>query len=425
MLDLKFVRENIDLVKRNLELRRAKVDMSEFENMINARRELIIKGDALRHEQKQANEKIKNAKKAGDDVSPLINEMKRVSLEIKAIDPEMKDIEEKLSSLLMGMPNMLDSSVPKGNSEEDNQVIRIVGEPKSLDFKAKDHLDVGQALGIIDINRAAKIAGARFSLLKGKGAKLERALINFFLDENEKAGYTEVLPPVLVNTESMIGTGQLPKFEQDLFKIKDYDFWLIPTAEVPVTNIFRDEILDEESLPISFCAYTPCFRSEAGSYGKDTRGIIRQHQFNKVELVKFTHPDKSHEEHEALTRDAEILLQKLDLPYRVVNLCSADVGFSATKCYDLEVYLPSFGGYREISSCSNLLDFQARRAKIRFRSKGKKGTTFVHTLNGSALAIGRAMVAILENHQQEDGSVIIPDVLRPYMNGLEKIEGEK
>ena len=422
MLNLKYVRENIELVKQNLVKRHSVVDLSEFESLEVLRRELILKFDELRHSQKEANLKIKNAKKSGDDPATIIAEMKNVSQEIKSVDSEQKEVEEKLLRMLMGLPNMLDDSVPVGKDESDNQVVRTVGDIPKYDFAPKDHLDIGEGLGILDTRTAAKISGARFALLIDAGAKLERALINFFLNVHTSRGYTEVLPPFLVNSDSMTGTGQLPKFAEDLFKIQDHDLWLIPTAEVPVTNIHRDHIFDEDELPVQYCAFTPCFRAEAGSYGKDTRGIIRQHQFNKVELVKFTHPDKSWEEHESLTADAENILQMLNLPYRVVNLCSGDVGFSAAKCYDLEVYLPSFGGYREISSCSNFLDFQARRAKIRYRSKNGKGNQLVHTLNGSGLAVGRTLVAILENYQQNDGSLIIPEVLRHFMGGLEIIE---
>jgi seryl-tRNA synthetase len=421
MLDLKFVRDNLDAVKENLKRRRFQMDLGDFEALVNKRRDLIIEGDGLRNRQKSANEKIRSAKKDGVDVKPLIAEMKQVSGDVKKIEVQGREVEETLSEILMGIPNMLDESVPSGNTEDDNIVERTWGDIPAFDFEPKDHVDIGEGLGILDMATGAKIAKARFALLKGAGAKLERALINFFLDQDETAGYEEVLPPFLVNSDSMTGTGQLPKFSEDLFRIEGEDLWLIPTAEVPVTNIYRDTILNEADLPIRYCAYTPCFRSEAGSYGKDTRGIIRTHQFNKVELVKFVHPDTSVDEHEALTADAQRLLELLGLPYRVVSLCSADVGFSAAKCYDLEVWLPSFGGYREISSCSNYGDFQARRAKIRFRPQKGKGTRFVHTLNGSALAVGRTIVAILENYQQADGSVVVPEVLRPYLNGIEKI----
>lgn len=422
MLDLKFVRENLEEVKKNLEKRHSVVNLSEFERLESLRRNLILQYDELRHSQKDANQKIKDAKKIGEDPGVIIANMKKVSQDIKSIESEQKEVESQLQEMLMELPNILDDSVPVGKDESDNEVIRNVGDIPKFDFEPKDHLDVGERLGILDTKIAAKISGARFALLIDAGAKLERALINFFLSVHSSNGYTEVLPPFMVNSASMTGTGQLPKFAEELFRIQDHDLWLIPTAEVPVTNIHREHIFDEEELPVQYCAFTPCFRAEAGSYGKDTRGIIRQHQFNKVELVKFTHPEESWKEHESLTADAENLLKMLKLPYRVVNLCSGDVGFSAAKCYDLEVFLPSFGGYREISSCSNFLDFQARRAKIRFRSKTGKGNRLVHTINGSGLAVGRTIVAILENYQQEDGSVIIPKVLRNFMGGLEKIE---
>jgi seryl-tRNA synthetase len=422
MLDPKYVRENLDEVKANLKKRRSKLDLTPFEALDARRRELIQEGDTLRQKRNATNDQIKNAKKEGRDVGPIIAEMKQVSERIKTIENESKQVDLDLSTLMYEIPNMLDPTVPEGNTENDNQVVRVVGDPPVMDFEPKDHVDLGEALGILDMKAAAKISGSRFALLKGAGAKLERALISFFLDLAQSHGYTEVLPPVMVNTESMTGTGQLPKFAEDSFRVEGTDLWLIPTAEVPVTNIHRDEILSESDLPIRYCAYSSCFRSEAGSYGKDTRGLIRQHQFNKVELVKFTHPDKSQEEHEALTANAEQVLKKLGLAYRVVALCSADVGFSAAKCYDLEVYLPSFGGYREISSCSNFLDFQARRAKIRFRPEGEKGTRFVHTINGSGLAVGRTWLAIVENYQRKDGSVAIPEALLPYMGGIEVIE---
>ena len=423
MLDPKLVRDNLDAVKENIAKRNQSIDLTDFEKLDARRRELIIEGDSLRHQRNQANEEIKNAKKDKRDPGTIIARMKEVTGRVKVMENEVREIEQKLDELLLGLPNMLDASVPQGASDQDNEVVRVVGEPLAYDFEPKDHVDIGEALGILDMKTAAKIAGARFALLIGQGARLERALINFFLDVHTREhGYCEVLPPFMVNSDSMTGTGQLPKFAADLFRVNGHDLWLIPTAEVPVTNIHRNEILDESQLPIKYCAFTPCFRAEAGSYGKDTRGIIRQHQFNKVELVKLTHPDASWEEHEALTADAEKILQKLELPYRVVNLCSADVGFSAAKCYDIEVYLPSFGGYREISSCSNFLDFQARRAKIRFRTQGAKGTRFVHTINGSGLAVGRTLVALLENFQQADGSVVIPPVLRPYMGGTQMIE---
>jgi seryl-tRNA synthetase len=341
--------------------------------------------------------------------------MKSVSDRIKQLDEKLRILDEQIKDVMLIVPNIPHESVPVGKNEEDNVVLRTWGEPRPFDFPPLNHWDIAEMQGIIDFDRAAKIAGARFALMKGPGAKLERSLMNFMLDVNTSKGYTEVFPPILVNRESMTGTGQLPKFEPDLFRIADPELYLIPTAEVPVTNIYRDEILQEKDLPAYYTAYTPCFRREAGSYGKDTRGLIRQHQFNKVELVKFVKPEDSYNELERLTTDAEDILQKLRLPYRVVVLCTADLGFSSTKTYDLEVWLPGQQRYREISSCSNFEDFQARRANIRFKREGKKGTEFVHTLNGSGLAIGRTVVAILENYQQKDGNVAIPEALRPYM----------
>jgi seryl-tRNA synthetase len=342
--------------------------------------------------------------------------MKSTSDRIKELDDKLRDIDEKIREFTLNIPNMPHESVPVGKDETENVVVRTWGDPKQFDFPALNHWDIAEMLHIIDFDRASKIAGARFALMKGAGAKLERALMNFMLDLNTSKGYTEVFPPILVNRESMTGTGQLPKFELELFRVADPEFYLIPTAEVPVTNIHRDEILQEKELPLYYTAYTPCFRREAGSYGKDTRGLIRQHQFNKVELVKFAKPEDSYGELEKLTGDAEDILQKLGLPYRVVALCTGDLGFSSAKTYDLEVWLPGQERYREISSCSNFEDFQARRANIRFKREGKRGTEFVHTLNGSGLAIGRTVVAIIENFQEKDGSITVPEVLRPYMN---------
>ncbi len=348
--------------------------------------------------------------------------MKKLSLEIKVLEEDLKTAEKETEEILMLIPNVAHDSVPAGTTENDNITIRTWGSPPEFSFKPRDHWDVGEKLGILDFERASKIAGARFSLYRGAGALLERALINFMLDlHTREHNYTEVLPPFMVNRQTMTGTGQLPKFEEDLFKIQGTDYFLIPTAEVPVTNIHQNEILSEEDLPIYYVSHTPCFRSEAGSYGKDTRGLIRQHQFNKVELVKFSVPENSYDELEQLLGNAEEVLKKLEIHYRVVNLCTGDLGFSAAKTYDIEVWLPAQGVFREISSCSNFENFQARIAGIRYRRKKTKKTEFVHTLNGSGLAVGRTFVAVLENYQQEDGSVIIPPVLRPYMNGLEKI----
>jgi len=367
-------------------------------------------------------EEIARLKKAGQDASSLIGEMKNLSVEIKQLESALSRVDEELQPLLMIIPNVPHKSVVVGAGEKDNPVLRTWGEAAERDFEPMPHWEIGERLGILDFVRAAKIAGARFSLYRGTGALLERALINFMLDiHTREHGYTEVIPPFMVNSASMTGTGQLPKFKEDLFKIEGWDFYLIPTAEVPVTNIHRDEVLTEEALPVYYVSYTPCFRSEAGSYGKDTRGLIRQHQFNKVELVKFSKPENSYDELEMLTEHAETILRRLGLPYRVVSLCTADLGFASAKTYDLEVWLPGQKLFREISSCSNFEDFQARRAGIRFKRKGAVGTELVHTLNGSGLAVGRTLVAVLENYQQEDGSVLVPEALRPYMNGLEAI----
>jgi len=348
--------------------------------------------------------------------------MRSVGERIKVLETEIGACDATLAEILLAIPNMPHESVPIGKSEADNPLLKTVGEPPTFDFEVKGHWDIGEQLKILDFNRAAQIAGARFPLYLGAGARLERALINFMLDiHTGEHGYTEVLPPYIVNRQTMTHTGQLPKFEEDLFKIENWDYFLIPTAEVPVTNIHQNEILAEEQLPLYYTAFTPCFRSEAGSYGKDTRGLIRQHQFNKVELVKFAHPDSSWDELESLLANAETILQRLELPYRVITLCTGDLGFSAAKTYDIEVWMPAQDVYREISSCSNFEDFQARRANIRFKRKGQKGTQLVHTLNGSGLAVGRTVAALLENFQQADGSVIIPEALRPYMNGKERL----
>ncbi|HDG97651.1 MAG TPA: serine--tRNA ligase [Desulfobacterales bacterium] len=424
MLDLKFVRTNLDQVQEMLKARGYDLDMSRFSDVDDKRRALITRLEELRHKRNTVSQDIARLKKQGDDASELISEMKEVSNEIKNIEKEVVEYEDQLQELLMIIPNMPDESVPLGQDESDNSVIKTWGEKREMDFEPLPHWEIGERLGILDFARAAKLAGARFALYRGLGARLERALINFMLDIHTKEhGYLEILPPFMVNRACMTGTGQLPKFEEDLFKIEGWDYFLIPTAEVPVTNIHREEILREEQLPISYVSYTPCFRSEAGSYGKDTRGLIRQHQFNKVELVKFSKPEESWEQLEILTRNAEEILRRLELPYRVVSLCTGDLGFSAAKTYDLEVWLPGQGVYREISSCSNFTDFQARRAGIRYKKKGAKGTALVHTLNGSGLAVGRTVVAILENYQQPDGSVMIPSALREYMGGLERITG--
>jgi seryl-tRNA synthetase len=421
MLDAKFVRENIEIIKESLRNRNYALSLDEFLKFEEQRRSLLKEAEELRNRRNVVSEEIGRLRIEKQDASNLIDEMKLVSDKIKAFDAQLKMLEENTNEFLLNMPNVPHHSVPVGKDETGNVEIRRWGEPRQFDFEPLNHWDIGAILDILDFDRASKIAGARFSLTKGAGAKLERALMNFMLGLNTAKGYTEVFPPIIVNKESMRGTGQLPKFEMELFKISDPEFYLIPTAEVPVTNIHRNEILQEKELPISYTAYTPCFRREAGSYGKDVRGLIRQHQFNKVELVKFVKPEDSYHELESLTNAAEDILQKLGLPYRVVALCTGDIGFAASKTYDLEVWLPGQQKYREISSCSNFTDFQARRANIRFRREGKKGTEFVHTLNGSSLAIGRTLVAILENYQQKDGSVVVPDVLRTYM-GIEVIK---
>ncbi len=421
MLDSKFVRENIEIIKESLRNRNYALSLDEFLKFEEQRRSLLKEAEELRNRRNVVSEEIGRLRIQKQDASNLIDEMKLVSDKIKTFDAQLKMLEENTNEFLLNMPNVPHHSVPVGKDETGNVEIRRWGEPRQFDFEPLNHWDIGAILDILDFDRASKIAGARFSLTKGAGAKLERALMNFMLDLNTAKGYTEVFPPIIVNKESMRGTGQLPKFEMELFKISDPESYLIPTAEVPVTNIHRNEILQEKELPISYTAYTPCFRREAGSYGKDVRGLIRQHQFNKVELVKFVRPEDSYHELESLTNAAEDILQKLGLPYRVVALCTGDMGFAASKTYDLEVWLPGQQKYREISSCSNFIDFQARRANIRFRREGKKGTEFVHTLNGSSLAIGRTLVAILENYQQKDGSVVVPDVLRTYM-GIEVIK---
>lgn len=422
MLEIKYVRQNLSEVYNSLKKRGDTADLDTFQEAESARREMLSEIEALRHQRNVVSGEIATLKKNGRDAEDLVVRMRDVSVRIKTLEKTLGESEEKIDGILIRLPNIPHDSVPMGKNESDNQLLRQVGAPLKFKFEPKAHWTIGEELKIFDFERAAKITGARFPLYFGAGARLERALINFMLDMHTTAhGYTEVLPPFIVNRKSMTGTGQLPKFKEDLFKLENRDYFLIPTAEVPVTNIFADEILDEDQLPINFTAYTPCFRSEAGSYGKDTRGLIRQHQFNKVEMVKFVTPETSYDELERLLNHAETVLQKLDLPYQVVVLSTGDLGFSAAKTYDIEVWMPAQDKYREISSCSNFEGFQARRAGIRFRRKGKKGTEPVHTLNGSGLAVGRTLAAILENYQQADGTVIIPEALRPYMGGLEKI----
>lgn len=423
MLDLRFIRANLDAVKQMLKNRRNDLDISIFETIDRRRREILPALETLRHRRNKVSEEIAQMKKQRQDASGLIGEMKKVSVEIKEMEAALSQVDEDLKPFLMVIPNMPHESVPVGAASEDNPVVRTWGAIPEMDFEALSHWDIGEKLGILDFAAASKLSGSRFALYRGAGARLERALISFMLDiHTSEHGYTEVLPPFMVNSASMTGTGQLPKFKEDLFKIEGWDLFLIPTAEVPVTNIHRDEVLAEESLPIHYVSYTPCFRSEAGSYGKDTRGLIRQHQFNKVELVKFCKPEDSYRELEDLTRNAETILQRLELPYRVVSLCTGDLGFASAKTYDLEVWLPGQALYREISSCSNFEDFQARRASIRFKRKGASGTELVHTLNGSGLAVGRTLVAVLENYQQRDGTVRIPRALQSYMGGIEFIK---
>ena len=422
MLDIRYLRENWKAVEERLKTRGGSIDLSRFTSLDAKRRALLKESEALKEKRNKASEDIARLKREGKDAGEILKEMQEVSARIKALDSDISGSEEELNNFLLYLPNIPHSSVPAGTDSAGNPVVRTWGEPGRFAFTPLEHVEIGERLGIIDTERAGKIAGARFTLLKGAGALLERALINFMLDlHTRRHGYTETLPPFIAKREVFVGTGQLPKFEEDLFKIEGWDSFLIPTAEVPVTNMHRDEILEEETLPLLYTAYTPCFRKEAGSYGKDVKGLIRQHQFNKVELVKFTTPETSYNELERLTADAEEVLKELGLPYRVVLLCTGDMGFSSAKTYDIEVWLPGQDRYREISSCSNFEDFQARRANIRCRPKGGK-PRFVHTLNGSGLAVGRTLVAILENCQQEDGSVRIPEALRPYMGGLEKIE---
>lgn len=422
MLDLKWVRENLDIVQKAIENRNMKVDLTRFRELDAERRRLIVDVEQLKNRRNVVSSEIAKLKKAGEPAEDKIVAMRELGEEIKRLDERLAEIEDALSAIMLDIPNIPDKSVPIGPDESANVVIRTWGEPPKFDFEPRPHWDLGIDLGILDFERAAKIAKARFVLYWDIGARLERALLNFMLDLHTKEhGYTEVFPPILVNSASLVGTGQLPKFADDLFKVQNEDLYLIPTAEVPVTNIHRDEILAAKDLPRYYCAYTPCFRSEAGAYGKDTRGLIRHHQFNKVELVKFVHPDTSYDELERLTANAERVLQLLNIHYRVVALSTGDLGFSAAKTYDIEVWLPGFGGYKEISSCSNFEDFQARRANIKFREEPKAKPRFVHTLNGSGLAIGRTVAAVLENYQQADGTIAIPEVLKPYMAGAEKI----
>jgi len=429
MLDLNFVRDNLPLVEEKLRQRGMKPSevLKNFAQVDAQRRQAITSAETMKAQRNRASEEIAKLKKSGQDASALIAETKNLREQVEELGKAAEEYETRLRQVLVGIPNIPHASVPVGKSAEDNVEVRRWGSPPQFDFAAKPHWEIGEQLGVLDLERAAKISGARFAVYWDLGARLERALANFMLDlHTREHGYTEVLPPYMVNSESMYGTGQLPKFATDSFKVPhgEKDMWLIPTAEVPVTNLYRDEVLEAGRLPVSLTAYTPCFRSEAGSYGKDVRGIIRQHQFQKVEMVKFTRPDDSYEQLEKLTHDAEEVLQKLGLHYRVVVLSTGDMGFSAAKTYDIEVWLPGQQLFREISSCSNFESFQARRANIRYRPEGKNRTEFVHTLNGSGLAVGRTWLAIVENYQQADGSVVIPEALRPYM-GVERLTPRK
>ena len=422
MLDARFVREHVGAVETGLRDRGVTLDLQEFLAADAARRRLLSEVEQLKHRRNTVSEEVGQRKRQGRDAGELITEMRERGDRIKKLDEEVRRCDERIETFLLGVPNLPHPSVPVGRDSSANVEVRRWGEPRRFDFPAKPHWEIGEALGLLDFERAARMSQARFAVLIGLGARLERALINFMLDLHTKVhGYTEVYPPLLVNAAAMTGTGQLPKFADELFKTADESLYMIPTAEVPVTNLHREETLPPGTLPLSYVAFTPCFRREAGSYGKDTRGLIRQHQFNKVELVKFAEADRSHEALEQMTRDAEAVLQRLGLPYRVVALCTGDLGFAAAKTYDIEVWLPSQSGYREISSISNCEAFQARRANIRYRPAPQAPVEYAHTLNGSGLAVGRTWLAILENYQEPDGSVRIPDALRPYMDGRERI----
>jgi seryl-tRNA synthetase len=422
MLDLHFVREHPEEVEQALRARGEDRSLDDFRQLDTTRRELLVQVEELKKTRNVSSKQIGQVIQSGGDAEALKQEVREIGERISGLDKQLAEVEGELAVLMQQLPNLPHPDVPSGKCDADNRVERVWGEKPEFDFEPQDHADLGPALGILDFERAAKMAGARFALYMGDGARLERALAQFMLElHTREHGYTEVLPPYMVNPGALFGTGQLPKFSGDSFRVEENGYYLIPTAEVPVTNVHADEILDPDQLPIAYCAYTPCFRSEAGSYGKDVRGLIRQHQFNKVELVRFSRPEESWDQLELLTAHAEEVLRRLGLHYRVVTLCSGDLGFSAAKTYDLEVWLSSQNTYREISSCSNFTDFQGRRAKIRYRPEGKKKTAFVHTLNGSALAVGRTLVAVLENFQQKDGTVVIPEALRPYMNGQERI----
>lgn len=423
MLDIRRIRQNPEELKAAMKARGKDVNVEGFLELEAKRRALTAEVEALKARRNEESKQVPALKKSGQDASALLEDMKNLAEQIREKDKAVSEIDQQVAAWLLSVPNIQQPDVPEGLDDKDNQELRRWGEPRNFEWTPKPHWDLGEDLGILDFQRAAKVSGARFTFYRGLGARLERSVISFFLDvHTRESGYDEVLPPYMVNRASMTGTGQLPKFEEDAFRVANNDYFLIPTAEVPVTNLHRDEILEGDQLPIHYCAYSACFRAEAGSAGRDTRGLIRQHQFNKVELVKFTRPEDSANELESLTNDAEKVLQKLGLPYRVVKLCAGDLGFSSAKTYDIEVWMPSYGRYVEISSCSNFEDFQARRANIRYRD-GKGKPQFVHTLNGSGVAIGRTVAAILENYQQGDGSVLVPEALRPYM-GVERICAE-
>ncbi len=422
MLDIKILRDNLGLVKERINARGTKINWEQFAAVDRERREALARWERLKEKKNQLSGEIGKLKKSGGDASSLMREVEGIAETIRNGERPLAEIEKRFQDLMLWIPNLPHVSVPLGSGPEGNREVRQWGEVPHFDFTPKSHWEIGEELGILDFARAAKIAGARFAIYQGQGALLERALMNFMLDlHTRERGYQETLPPFLANRDAMTGTGQLPKFEEDLFRTVDPDLFLVPTAEVPLTNIRREEILSREELPVCYVAYTPCFRREAGSYGQDVRGLIRQHQFNKVEMVKLAEPQSSYEELEKMVEDAEEVLRRLKIPYRIVELCTGDLGFASAKTYDLEVWLPGQKSYREISSCSNCEDFQARRAQIRYRPEKKKRPVFVHTLNGSGLAVGRTVVAVLENYQQKDGSVVVPEVLRPYMGGIDRI----
>lgn len=426
MLDLKRIRTNLEEIKRLMENRGESFDPSQLDEILELdrrRRDILIEVEEMKNERNKKSAEIPKLKKAGEDTTELMAQMKGLADKIKGFDQELSEIDNKIEYMLLRIPNVPNPNVPEGDTDEDNIEIKKWGEPTEFKFEPKPHWDLGTNLNILDFETAGKITGSRFTVYKGLGARLERAIINYFLNKHiDENGYTEILPPYLVNRTSMTGTGQLPKFEEDAFRVESEDYFLIPTAEVPVTNMHRDEILAGDKLPMSYAAYSACFRAEAGSAGRDTRGLVRQHQFNKVELVKFVKPEESYAELEKLLQDAESVLQGLGLPYRIVRICKGDLGFTAAYKYDIEIWMPSYNRYVEISSCSNFEDYQARRANIRYKEDAKAKPQFVHTLNGSGVAIGRALAAVLENYQQEDGTILIPEVLRPYMGGKEYIK---